>query len=88
MTLDEMNAIVDGIMGALSPRFHELSARVAVLEQRGEPKNNTSDVPDLRELVNVKLAELQRQCDAHKKHLSNHDSDLGKLKNGLKGFRE
>ena len=73
MTLEELNAIVDGV----SKPFNEKLA--ALRSEISELKRSTVSV-DRLQVFEMKMAELQRMAEANRRHVGNLESKITKLR--------
>ena len=76
-----LEASEDGQNKGMKAHLDQIRERVAKLEA-------AAITAEKLELLQMKINELERATDAHRKHLQNLESKVDRSTNGLKGFRQ
>ena len=73
MTLEELNAIVDGVSKPFKEQLTALKSEIAELKRSRATAN-----ADRLQVFELKLDQVERACDANRKHVSNLESKIAK----------
>lgn len=88
-SLGEVAEMLEGAVQVVTDIFNDehrkLIERIVKLEKL---ESTIVELRHEKEIQALKIAELQRQCEANKRHVTNVESKVDKATNGLRGYRE